>query len=131
VTDRVIMHHEKCPCGKTTPWLTLEGRTDDVVSFFDDGKEIKIAPLALYAALKEAHGIIRFQLTVRKGNHAELSLVPAEGVDKQEAFEKACEALKGLLSLHGVKNVNVTLSQEEPKQHPGSGKFKHIINAEQ
>ncbi len=131
VTDRVVMHHEKCPCGKTSPWLTLEGRTDDVVSFQESGCDIKIAPLALYAALKEVHGIVRFQLTVRKGNNAELRLVPKEGVVKQAAFEKARSALKDLLSLHGVTNVTITLSQEEPKQHPGSGKFKHIINAAQ
>lgn len=128
VTDRVVMHHEKCPCGHASPWLTLEGRIDDVVSFWDNGKEIKIAPLALYAALKEVHGIVRFQLAVRKGNVAELRLVPAEGIGKQAAFEKAQAALKALLSLHGVRDATVTLSDEKPKQHPLSGKFKHILN---
>ena len=128
VTDRVVMHHEACPCGNTSPWLTLEGRTDDVASFWENGKEIKIAPLAIYAALKEVHGIMRFQLTVRKENRAELRLVPAEGVEKQAAFERASDALKALLSLHGVTDVSVALSEEEPRQHPGSGKFKHIVH---
>jgi phenylacetate-coenzyme A ligase PaaK-like adenylate-forming protein len=128
VTDRVVMHHEKCPCGKASPWLTLEGRTDDVVSFLSSGKEIKIAPLAIYAALKEVHEIVRFQLAVYKGNRTELRLVPAEGIGKKKAFEIARDALKALLSLHGVTDVSVTLSEEEPKQHPGSGKFKHILN---
>lgn len=131
VTDRVVMHHEKCPCGHSSPWLTLEGRTDDVVCFFENGKEIKIAPLALYAALKEVHEILRFQLIVRYGNQIELKLVPAQGIAKQASFEKACAALKILLSLHGVTDVSVTLAQEEPKQLPGSGKFKHIINIAQ
>ncbi len=128
VTDRVVMHHENCPCGNASPWLTLEGRTDDVVSFSERGKEIRIAPLALYAALKEVHEIVRFQLAVHKGNRAELRLVPAQGIEKQKAFEKARDALKALFSLHGVTDVSVTLSEEEPKQHPGSGKFKHILN---
>ncbi len=128
VTDRVVMHHENCPCGNASPWLTLEGRTDDVVSFSESGKEIRIAPLALYAALKEVHEIVRFQLAVHKGNRAELRLVPAQGIEKQKAFEKARDALKALFSLHGVTDVSVTLSEEEPKQHPGSGKFKHILN---
>jgi phenylacetate-coenzyme A ligase PaaK-like adenylate-forming protein len=128
VTDRVVMHHGKCPCGHSSPWLTLEGRTDDVVCFLENGKEIKIAPLALYAALKEVHEILRFQLIVRYGNQIVLKLVPAQGIAKQASFEKACTALKILLSLHGVTDVCVILSQEEPKQLPGSGKFKHIIN---
>jgi phenylacetate-CoA ligase len=128
VTDRVIMHHEKCTCGHASPWIMLEGRTDDVVTFRENGREIKIAPLALYALLKEVHEIVRFQLIVHYGNRVEMKLVPAEGIAKQTAFDKARYALKAMLSLHGVTDVSVTLAEEEPKQQPGSGKFKHIIN---
>jgi phenylacetate-coenzyme A ligase PaaK-like adenylate-forming protein len=128
VTDRVVMHHESCPCGHPSPWLTLEGRTDDVVRFEQEGQEIKIAPLAIYATLKEVHEIRRFQLIASNGNRLELLLVPAEGTDKQDAYQKASEALGRLLSTHGVRQYEIVLSKEEPKQHPGSGKFKHIVS---
>lgn len=59
ITDRIVLHKEPCTCGNSRPWLTLEGRTDDIL-IFENG--IRIAPLSIYAILKEVHGIERFQL---------------------------------------------------------------------
>ncbi|MDD3919883.1 MAG: phenylacetate--CoA ligase family protein [Eubacteriales bacterium] len=127
VTDRVIMHHEPCACGNPSPWLTLEGRTDDVVSFMQNGQEVKIAPLAIYATLKEVHSLRRFQLLVYPDNRAALRLEPVEGVSQDEALNAAQAALTPFLTAHGVTEYTLTLDPEEPRQHPGSGKFKHII----
>ena len=129
VTDRVVMHHEPCACGNPSPWLTLEGRTDDIVSFAEDGKVIRIPPLSLYATLKEVHEIQRFQLIAHRDNSIELRLIPAGSFSKVEAFNRAKEVLKRFLETHGVKSIDISLSTEEPAQHPQSGKFKHIINA--
>ena len=127
VSDRVVMHHEPCPCGHSSPWLTLEGRTDDMLSFREGDKVIKIPPLALYATLKEIHSIRRFQLVSHKGLRLELRQEVHEGVTREEAFHEACEKLKSFLSLHGVTPREIQLSSEEPRPHPKSGKFKHII----
>ena len=64
ITDRIVMHNEPCACGNSRPWLTIEGRTDDILTF-ENG--VKIAPLSLYAILKEIHGIQRFQLVQVSG----------------------------------------------------------------
>lgn len=56
ITDRIILHKEPCACGNSRPWLTLEGRTDDILVF---GNGIKFASLPLYAILKEVQGIER------------------------------------------------------------------------
>ncbi len=127
LTDRVIMHHEPCGCGDPSPWIELEGRTDDVTSFTEDGRAIKIAPLSVYAALKEVHELRRFQLLVYPGNTIELRMEEKEGVDRQEAFEKAKERLRAYLKTQGVQHTEIRLSEEAPRQDPGSGKFKHII----
>lgn len=128
VTDRVIMHHEKCACGNPSPWLTIEGRTDDVTSFWANEKEIKIAPLAIYATLKEVHALKRFQLVVHKDNQIELRLEEIDVLTKDFAFAKAKETLTDFLATHGIIHCDITLSDEAPKQHQKSGKFKHIIN---
>lgn len=133
ITDRVVMHHEPCVCGNPAPWLTLEGRTDDVVSFVKEQKdagqkEIKIAPLALYATLKEVHELRRFQLIVHKNNQAELRLEAVDSCDRNTAYEKAKIALTDFLVVHDIHHVTFSLSEELPKQQAGSGKFKHIIN---
>jgi phenylacetate-CoA ligase len=127
ITDRIVMHHDLCPCGNSSPWLTLEGRTDDVVQFVQEGKVIKIPPLAIYAVLKEVPSLRRFQVIVYSENKIKLRLEPREGVSKETAFVHTREALLPFLASHNVDNVTILLSDELPKQHPGSGKFKHII----
>ena len=128
ITDRVVMHHEPCPCGNPFPWLTLEGRTDDIVILQKEGKTIKIAPLAIYATLKQIHEIQRFQVVVQSGNRIDLRLIVVAGHEKKEVFDTARIALTSFFGLHGVTDTVISLSTEEPKPHPKSGKFKLIIN---
>ncbi|MBR0139831.1 MAG: phenylacetate--CoA ligase family protein [Firmicutes bacterium] len=128
VTDRVIMHREPCGCGRLSPWIELEGRTDDVTSFTEGGKTVRIAPLAVYAALKEVHELRRFQVLVYPENRVELRIEEAEGADRAAAFEKAKARLCEYLASQGVFDVSVSLSELCPRQDPGSGKFKHIVN---
>lgn len=127
VTDRMILHHEKCTCGNPSPWIEIEGRNDDVIILTAGKKTVRIPPLAVYAKLKEVHELRRFQLLVNPANHLELRLEPAKGVESSTAFEKARNALSEQFGVYGVTDVTITLSKEQPKQHPVSGKFKHII----
>ena len=129
VTDRVVMHHEPCACGNPAPWLTLEGRVDDIVTFFEEGKKIKISPLAIYATLKEIHEIQRFQVIAHRDNKLELRITPVSGHSKDEVFESSCVVLRDFLASHGINHVETYLSDNEPEQHPQSGKFKHVMNA--
>jgi phenylacetate-coenzyme A ligase PaaK-like adenylate-forming protein len=128
VTDRVIMHHESCPCGNPSPWIELEGRTDDITVFIQDGKEISIAPLAVYAVLKEVENLRRFQVLVYSDNRIELRIEEQKGTDKLSVFENAKSSLCQYLATQGIFAVEVTLSDEQPQQNPNSGKFKHIVN---
>lgn len=128
VTDRVIMHHEPCGCGNPSPWIELEGRTDDVTSFTEEGKTIRIAPLPIYATLKEVHELRRFQVLVHPENRIELRIEEAEGVRRADAFEIAKGRLEEYLKTQGVTHVTITFSEEPPRQDAGSGKFKHIVN---
>lgn len=128
VTDRVIMHHEGCPCGNPSPWIELEGRTDDVTTFTADGRNIRIAPLSLYAVLKEVHEIRRFQALVYPGNRIELRMEEKEGADRMKAFAEAEDRICGYLETQGIHDVTMTLSDDLPKQDAHSGKYKHIVN---
>lgn len=128
VTDRVIMHHEPCGCGKLSPWIELEGRTDDVTSFEGERKTVKIAPLGIYAVLKEVHGIRRFQVMVYSGNRITLRLEEKEGVDRELVFAQAKERLRKYLKEQGVPEVEIAPSEEMPRQDDKSGKYKHVVN---
>ena len=128
VTDRVIMHHEPCPCGNPSPWIELEGRTDDVISFAEGGEKIRIAPLSVYAVLKEVPGLRRFQVLADPGNVLELRMEESGGASRDEVFGCAKERLERYLASQGVRHVTISLSGEAPRQDPNSGKFKHIVN---
>ena len=128
VTDRVIMHHEPCPCGNPSPWIELEGRNDDVTTFTNGDTIIKITPLAVYAVLKEVAEIRRFQVLVFNGNKVELRIEEKQGADKTIAFEKAKQALADYLAVQGVETVDIVFSDELPQQNRNSGKFKHVVN---
>lgn len=127
VTDRIVMHHEPCGCGNPSPWVELEGRTDDMIVLTKDGAEVKVAPLAAYATLKEVHELRRFQLVVYPENRMELRFEPVDGRERRRAFEAASKALLALLDSCGAPPVSLVESDVPPMQHQSSGKFKHII----
>ena len=120
LTDRIIMHDEPCPCGKSTCWLEIEGRTDDILKF-ENG--VQIAPMSLYKILEEIKSIRRFQLVQKAANRLELRLV-AE--NKNEAFDEAKRQLMAFFESKGLSGMELSLSDEAPQANKTSGKFKHI-----
>ena len=131
VTDRIRMHHTPCACTKTSPWLEIEGRTDEILTFQGEKGDVRIPPLALYALLKEVHEIRRFQLVSRPGNKLELRMICEGGQAAQDVFEKAKAQVLTYLGKSGISNVTMYLSEEEPHPHPGSGKFQHVFRAKE
>ncbi|MDD3334447.1 MAG: phenylacetate--CoA ligase family protein [Eubacteriales bacterium] len=128
ITDRAVMHHELCPCGNPSPWLELEGRTDDMLKLTQQGQPVRVPPLAVYAVLKEVHSLRRFQLVVHPGNVLELRVEPATGITPEQAFEQGAAALRTFLADYGVTTVRIEPSAVPPTQHASSGKFKHILS---
>lgn len=120
ITDRIVMHNTVCSCGRPGLWLTLEGRTDDILVFSNN---IRIAPMNLYAELKEVHSIKRFQLIQKAPDFLELRLIAEE---PQTAFLEARERLQCYLHSNGV-DAEILYSEKAPEANPVSGKFKHII----
>lgn len=121
ITDRIILHNEPCSCGNSKPWLTLEGRTDDILVFKNG---IQIAPLALYAILKEIAGIERFQLIQHKNDDLELRVLAQK---QEDCFFQAKQALEIYFQQNGL-TPNIYLSKMSPSTHPISGKYQHILS---
>ena len=119
LTDRVIVHNERCRCGRTTLWLEIEGRTDDILEF-ENG--VRIAPMSLYKVLEEVKAIRRFQLVQRAPDRVELRLISEDPV---EAFEQAKHDLQEFFGSRGL-SVEIVQSDQPPQADKTSGKFKHI-----
>ena len=120
ITDRVIVHNEKCSCGKNTLWLEIEGRTDDIFEF-ENG--IKIAPMSLYKILEEIKSIKRFQMIHRSLKELELRLLAD---DKEKSFTIAKKDLELFFNSKEIKDITILLSEDEPQANKISGKFKHF-----
>lgn len=120
LTDRVIVHNEKCKCGRNSYWLEIEGRTDDILRFEND---VLIAPMSFYKILEEIPGVRRFQLIQRSLSRLELRLI-ADNVN--DAFSNALYELKRFLNDKGVFDIEIFLSNELPQANKVSGKFNHI-----
>lgn len=120
LTDRVIVHNERCACGRTSRWVEIEGRTDDILEF---GENVRIAPMSLYKILEEVPGMSRFQLIQRASDLLELRLVADE---KNVSFIHAEKALTDYLAEKGATGINIVMSEEPPMPDKVSGKFKHI-----
>lgn len=120
LTDRVIVHDERCKCGRTSYWVEVEGRTDDILEFEGD---VRIAPMSLYKILEEVPGVRRFQLVQRASDKVELKLIAD---DKKTSFEFAKKALSDFITEKGVKSIHIIMSDEDPVADKVSGKYKHI-----
>ncbi|MEG2460658.1 MAG: AMP-binding protein [Clostridia bacterium] len=120
VTDRIIVHNEKCKCGKSSCWLEIEGRTDDILEF-ENG--VLIAPMSCYKILEGIKEIVRFQLIQKSSKKLELRLVANE---KEIAFDKAKKELQEFLNTKNISNVEIFLSEELPQANKISGKYNHI-----
>ncbi|HAL02776.1 MAG TPA: AMP-dependent synthetase [Lachnospiraceae bacterium] len=119
LTDRVIVHNEKCKCGRNTLWLEIEGRTDDILEF---AAGVHIAPMSLYKVLEEVKSIKRFQLIQRAIDKVELRMIAD---NKEEAYNQAKSDLQKFFKSKGL-DVEILLSEELPQANKTSGKFKHI-----
>lgn len=120
LTDRIIVHDEKCSCGKTSRWLEIEGRTDDILRFSNN---VQIAPMSLYKILEEVRSIRRFQLIQRSVCMLELRI---ESEDRIGAFQEAAHELRSFFESKGLSDIEVVLSDEPPQADRISGKFRHV-----
>lgn len=120
LTDRIIVHNEKCACSRSSCWLEIEGRTDDILTF-DNG--VQIAPMSLYKILEEIKSIRRFQLVQRAADRLELRLVSD---DAAASFEQAKNDLNSFFESKDLSGIGIELSDQPPQADKVSGKFKHI-----
>lgn len=123
VTDRVRILKDPCPCGSILPVIEVEGRSDDIVVLEGSDGMVSIPPLALYVVLKEAPGVVRFQLLQFANNVLELRLETSG--DSKLAKDEAIKRLEVFLRQKGVK-ARITMSTEPPAPDP-SGKFRHFL----
>ncbi|MDR3120865.1 MAG: phenylacetate--CoA ligase family protein [Clostridiales bacterium] len=124
VTDRIVYHDEGCPCGRTTPWVEVEGRTSDALRFRGENGEVEIIPSLIYILLDNISEARLFQAILHDENKLEIRLVAN---DRERTFEKAKASIGEYLAKNGIR-AHIYLSDVPPGPDK-SGKFIHVRNA--
>ena len=125
--DRVSLHEGRCACGSTLPVVRVEGRIDDTLALEgDDGRPVRLLPLALCTLLEDDAGVYDFQLRRAGPRELELRLGDAPGLP-EAAGVRAAEVLRCYLGRQGASGVQVQVSLHRAGERGRSGKVPRVV----
>lgn len=128
--DSIIVKPEPCACGDPLPAIRVEGRRDDVISVHgENGRVVRILPLALTTIVEEAAHVHRFQIIQTGADRLMLRLEPCAAEVRSAIWHAAATALRKYLHDQSLPNVHVGLDKCVPLSDRRSGKLREVIVA--
>jgi phenylacetate-coenzyme A ligase PaaK-like adenylate-forming protein len=128
--DSVVAKPEPCACGSPLPAIRVEGRRDDVVSLrAQDGKVVRLLPLALTTVVEDVAQVHRFQIVQTAADRLMLRLDTVDKGNRQAAWRAAGAALRQYLAAQSLPNVQVVLDKRAPMADRRSGKLREVVVA--
>jgi phenylacetate-coenzyme A ligase PaaK-like adenylate-forming protein len=119
--DIAALSDEACSCGRTGRMLVgLEGRVEDML-FRPDGSFLH--PRAVWAALAEAEGLLRYQFIQHDAERFELKLVTTTPQAYRSAVDLAVPQLQKML---GAVVIEAGRHEELPPDQ--AGKFRTVVS---
>lgn len=120
--DVASMSNERCPCGRTLPFLSeLEGRVEDIL-FLPDGRFIH--PRLVWEVMKQREGILKYQLLQHEPKSFELKLVTIDLETYQHIIHGIVNDLRDLLG----KSTTIESEYYEELKPPQGGKFRTVLS---
>lgn len=125
--DQVQIGAEACPCGSPLPTVTVQGRTDDVLTFESDaGAPVTVLPLAIGTLVEATPRVHRFQLIQTGRTELTVRLESEPGADQAAVRAAVEERIRRFLSEQGAVDVELVHDARPPEQQPHSGKLRHV-----
>jgi phenylacetate-coenzyme A ligase PaaK-like adenylate-forming protein len=125
--DRVELVDAPCPCGSPLPVVTVEGRTNDVLSIRANGRSVMILPLALGTVVEETPGVRRFQVLQTGPSTLSVRLELSPSAEPSAVWRRLDERLEQFFSAQGIPQVTVLHAEEGPRLSPRSGKLRQVL----
>jgi phenylacetate-coenzyme A ligase PaaK-like adenylate-forming protein len=126
--DSITVLPDRCSCSIPLPRIRVEGRRDDILTLpGQNGRSIKLAPLALETVIENAAGLQRFQLIQTDSAHLQLRLGVTEPTARRQVWRQIRERLSRYLTAQGASAVSLRLDPALPKADTRSGKLRHIV----
>ena len=128
--DRVTLQPHSCACGSPFPVVTVEGRTNDVLTLDDaEHQPVQILPLALGSVIEETPGVHRFQAIGTGPRELTIRLDVDNEATRNEVEREVERRVRDFLRSHRVTEVTITCAAETPRQEPRSGKLRQILRS--
>jgi phenylacetate-coenzyme A ligase PaaK-like adenylate-forming protein len=128
--DRVTMDPTPCPCGSRLPAFSVEGRTNDVLTFESSAHAaVAVLPLALASVIEETPGVHRFQAIGTGPHDLTIRLDANPGARLAEVWEQVDARVHSFLASLGAEGVVITHSPEAPLPDPHGGKLRQVVRA--
>jgi phenylacetate-CoA ligase len=126
VADVVALEPDPCPCGRTLARTrTIEGRTDDVLTFgARGGGEVVVYPMH-FAGVTRDRDVLEFQV-VKEGPLLRVLVVPRAGADEGLEVRLRNLVSRRLAEL-GVREPRVAVERQERLARSPGGKLQMVV----
>ena len=127
LTDKVIWHDEPCSCGLKLPFIELQGREEEILTFESPNRKVPISPTVMMLAALDIEGCNGAQFIQRAPNRLEVRWDVNYGFDNASVGEKLKHYLQSVFEKNSL-SVEVTLSTE-PFVRTQGGKCRAVFRA--
>ncbi len=115
VSDRIILHEEPCACGSPFPYIDIEGRKEDRLSFQDKKGNWIGLPASLFTAISfSTPNCGQVQFVQRGPTIMEIRCISADGKDNEQLCRDLLAVTKDRLTREGLGELELLTSTEKP-----------------
>lgn len=126
--DSVTLLEAPCRCGSPFPAIRVSGRRDDILQLeADDGRLLRLAPLAVATVVEEEGGVHRFQVIQAAPRRLRVRFETPPGDTRAATMGRIVSALRGYLAQQGLHHVDIVEDPEPPRADPVSGKLREVL----
>jgi phenylacetate-coenzyme A ligase PaaK-like adenylate-forming protein len=128
VSDRIVLHQEPCACGSPFPYIEIEGRKEDRLSFQNKEGAWMELPSALFIDISlDTPNCAQAQFIQTGPSRMEIRCIPED----EEGHEQLCQNLLAVtrerLVREGLGELELQISQESPLLGK-SGKMRNTLS---
>ncbi|NLC90133.1 MAG: phenylacetate--CoA ligase family protein [Clostridiaceae bacterium] len=127
ISDRIVLHEEACACGSPFPYMEIEGRKEDRLSFQDEQGSWICLPSSLFIDISlDTPNCGQVQFVQRGPSSLEIRCIPENGEGHEQLCRDLLTVTKDRLIREGLDKLELTTSQERPILGK-SGKMRNTL----
>lgn len=128
VSDRIVLHEAPCACGSPFPYIEIEGRKEDRLTFQDkEGAWIGL-PSSLFISISmDTPNCAQVQFIQRGPSRMEIRCISEDGEGQEALWQALLTVTRDRLIREGLGNLEVMTSPEKPLLGK-SGKMRNTLS---